>query len=156
MTVTISDKTARAAMSALQCSIQQKHRRDALDGAPSRRGRFKVTSEDHTAHDEIATALGESTSFAISAHGEPTPDDISKASDLAYLLIRFWAQHSWMGEDKKHLIPPGASSDLADTLTKFCMVSPTTARRIVSTAAKGNGYQLMSMGDWTKAEEVKA
>ena len=37
MTVTISDKTARAAMSALQCSIQQKHRRDALDGAPSRR-----------------------------------------------------------------------------------------------------------------------
>ena len=117
MTVTISDKTARAAMSALQCSIQQKHRRDALDGAPSRRGRFKVTSEDHTAHDEIATALGESTAFAISAHGEPTPDDISKASDLAYLLIRFWAQHSWMGEDKKHLIPPGASSDLADTLT---------------------------------------
>ena len=36
------------------------------------------------------------------------------------------------------------------------MVSPTTARRIVSTAAKGNGYQLMSMGNWTKAEEVKA
>lgn len=156
MTVTISDKTACAAREALQFCISQKHRRDALDGAPSRRGRFKVTSENHAAHDEIAKALGESTMFAISAHGEPTPDDISKASDLAYLLIRFWMENSWMAEDKKQLIPPGASSDMADTLTKFCMVGPTTARRIVSTAAKGNGYQLMSMGDWTKAEEVKA
>ena len=149
MRVTISNETARQAMGALQQSIVQRARRDSLDGAPSRRGRFKVTSGDHSAHDEIATALRESTSFAISADADPTPDRISQAADLANLLLKFWLHHNhdW-ARDLDRKFPPYVGSLLADTLARFCHVSPTTARRIVATTAMAMGWELTSMGDW--------
>jgi hypothetical protein len=146
--VNISEKAARLAKQALQSSIQRKALADSLDGAPSRRGQCKVDCENHRAHSEIAIALGDETNFAISAYGEPSPDDIIQASDLAHLLIAFWIKRNDWARRNDNRIPPGPSSDLALTLTKFCMVSPSTARRIISTAAKGQGWELMSMGDW--------
>ena len=155
--ITISNETAKQAMEALQACIVQRARRDSLDGAPSHRGRRTVTSRDHSAHSEIAEALGESTMFAISADADPTPDHISQAADLANLLLKFWLHHNhdW-ARDLDRKFPPYVGSLLADTLARFCHVSPTTARRIAATTAMAMGWELTSMGDWLEVANGKA
>lgn len=142
-------------MHALQKSVLQKSHADALDGAPSRRGRFTITSDEIKAHSEIAAALGEEDSFAISASADPSAESISAASDLAHTLLTFWIkQNDWASDDRR--VPPGQSSQITDAVSQICMVPATTARRIVSVAASRLGWQLMSMGGWEIAEEVKA
>jgi len=150
--ITIKERTGYAAMYALQRSIQRDSRADYLDGKSSSRGSWKVESKDHSAHSEIAAALGESGTFGLGCSSDPTPQEIEKASELAYLLIRFWIEHNpWLLEaDKK--IPPAASSELTETLTRFCYLGPTPARRIISTVAMAHGLELTSMGDWKEAE----
>lgn len=156
MTIAISEKAARAAMYALERKIRLRYREDDLDGAPSRRGRHRVTSDDHQAHSEIAAALGEDGGFGISAHADPNPKEISRAADLAKLLLEFWIATDYRAEDPDKRIPPGPSSDLAATVAVLCWVSPSRARSIVNIAAQAHGYQLMSMGDWLVHEEVRA
>lgn len=155
MSVTITETAALAAMHALQRSIQQRYRKEYLDGAPSRRGRFRVTSGDHQAHSEIAAALGEDGGFGISAQADPSPKEISRAADLAKLLMEFWIANDFRAQDSKKQIPPGPSSDLAEAVSLLCWVSPSQARSIVNIAAQAHGYQLMSLGDWLAQEEVR-
>ena len=147
--ITISRQSAEQALTALVNAMTSSHQDQLLDGRPSFRGAW-VEAWNHWTppYLEIAHALGRNGSHCLSTEGEPSPERLQRAHDLAQLLMQFWADGNRRHIEQSDHVPPCDCAAMAEAIACILYIPAATARGVMSTAARAMDLQLSSVTDW--------